>query len=377
MFERNIDRQIENNLSKSNDIYFLEKTSTEALLNPLDNLALQRLNNFPTTRYYGSKRKILQWLYESVKDIPFLTVLDAFGGTSTVSLMFKAMGKEVTFNDALLSNTVVARALLANHNSVKKNRFESVLESIVGFEGFISKNFDNVFYTDDENKWLDEAITKIQKFDDTKRNVYFYCIFQACLQKRPFNLFHRANLNLRLKTNQQRSFGNLVTWNTTFATLAKKAFNELDLTIWNSEKTHTVLEAGDVCRLNNGYDLVYLDPPYLNDSSKSDNYLNKYHFLEGMVRYDTWSEHIDYNSKCLSFKDNDDIKKWHDKKVFQELLFELIEFHKKSIVVLSYINNSYPSVDSILQFFKKNLKIREYKLKQYQKPYQKIKEKKS
>lgn len=46
---------------------------------------------FPSTRYYGSKRKLLSWLCRHLCTIRFDTVLDAFGGTGSVSLLFKAM----------------------------------------------------------------------------------------------------------------------------------------------------------------------------------------------------------------------------------------------------------------------------------------------
>lgn len=70
--------------------------------------------NFPKTRYYGSKRRLLGWIYQELKDLPFNTVLDGFGGTASVSLLFKAMGKQVNFHDALLCNTIAAKALLVN-----------------------------------------------------------------------------------------------------------------------------------------------------------------------------------------------------------------------------------------------------------------------
>lgn len=69
---------------------------------------------FPKTRYYGSKRRLLDWIYHALKDLPFNTVLDGFGGTASVSLLFKMMGKEVTFHDGLLCNTISAYALLAD-----------------------------------------------------------------------------------------------------------------------------------------------------------------------------------------------------------------------------------------------------------------------
>lgn len=40
---------------------------------------------FPTTRYQGSKQKFVSWIWECIKDIPFYTALDAFGGTGCVA----------------------------------------------------------------------------------------------------------------------------------------------------------------------------------------------------------------------------------------------------------------------------------------------------
>ena len=49
------------------------------------------LKSIPTTRYQGSKRKILPWLYECMKGYDFHTVLDAFGGSGMVSCLLKMM----------------------------------------------------------------------------------------------------------------------------------------------------------------------------------------------------------------------------------------------------------------------------------------------
>jgi hypothetical protein len=44
---------------------------------------------FPSTRYQGSKNKITDWIWEEIKDLNFQTVLDAFGGTGSVSHLLK------------------------------------------------------------------------------------------------------------------------------------------------------------------------------------------------------------------------------------------------------------------------------------------------
>ena len=49
----------------------------------------KEIGNIPSTRYQGSKRKILPWIYDCIKDVEFNTVLDAFGGSGMVSCLFK------------------------------------------------------------------------------------------------------------------------------------------------------------------------------------------------------------------------------------------------------------------------------------------------
>lgn len=156
------------------------------------------IHDFPTTRYYGSKKRLLGWIYECIKDLSFKTVLDGFGGTASVSLLMKSMGKSVTFNDALMSNCISAKALLANQVPFDSDEEVDVFfDSVKPENGFIYRKFKGKFYLLEENSWLDGAIQMINLQPEPKRNAYLYCLFQACLQKRPFNLFHRANLEIR------------------------------------------------------------------------------------------------------------------------------------------------------------------------------------
>jgi adenine-specific DNA-methyltransferase len=73
--------------------------------------------NFPTTRYQGSKRKILPWIYSLLKDVQFENVIDVFGGSAAVSYLFKCMNKTVTYNDCLTFNYIIWNASDGNGNS--------------------------------------------------------------------------------------------------------------------------------------------------------------------------------------------------------------------------------------------------------------------
>ncbi len=333
---------------------FASRTTTPPL--PEDIAPL--ISSFPKTRYYGSKRRLLDWIYHALKDLSFNSVLDGFGGTASVSLLFKMMGKEVTFHDGLLFNTITAHALLADKLPFANiNEAHSFIDGIKPCRGFISKTFAGMYYTDKENRWLDGAATAIHQLQNpAQRSVYLYCLFQACLKKRPFNLFHRANLNLRLNRDITRSFGNLVTWETPFPILMKASLPDVVGIASPGAQSVTILPHGDIGRLNAGYDLVYLDPPYVSESKTSDDYLRRYHFLEGISSYADWENEINNASYIKSLQPRPYISEWQSKRVFRERLFDLIQTHSQSIVVLSYLAGAYPSEEEITDHFRQNFK---------------------
>jgi adenine-specific DNA methylase len=76
--------------------------------------AIIKLEDFPSTRYQGSKRKIILWIHDLLSTLEFDTALDLFGGTATVSYLLKMMGKAVTYNDCLRFNYLIGLALIEN-----------------------------------------------------------------------------------------------------------------------------------------------------------------------------------------------------------------------------------------------------------------------
>lgn len=313
---------------------------------------------FPATRFYGSKRRLLDWIYRCLKDLTFETVLDGFGGTASVSLLFQAMGRKVTFHDGLLSNTIAANALLVERISVEDAcALSAFVDAIKPTRGFVSKTFAGMYYTASENRWLDGAATAIHEMRDSgRRSIYLYCLFQACLRKRPFNLFHRANLSLRLNRDVERTFGNWVTWERSFPELMKVA--ALDLVALSSDQSPApvILPHGDIAALRGHYDLVYLDPPYVNKSKVTDDYLQRYHFLEGLSQYHDWERRLDLASPLKSLRSCSYIKEWQNRRHFKDRLFGVISAHKRSIVVLSYLAGAFPSQREITAYFKANFR---------------------
>lgn len=316
---------------------------------------LERIKKFPTTRYYGSKRKLLPWIFENLKGLKFNTVLDGFGGTGSVSLLFKAMNKEVTYLDGFSFNSYVAKAVLADELYVTLKDFQNFVTDICPRKGFISKNFQGFYYKDEENEWLDGFFKKLSDgaISEDVKSIYMYTLFQACLKKRPFNLFHRINLHLRLNKKVKRSFGNFVTWERPFPTLMEQAYKELQTSIWNGKSKTHVLKPQCISKVRGGFDLVYIDPPYISLTEKDnrEDYWRRYHFLEGLSNYAEWAQLINKKSPLHSIDEPKHFLEWNQKRCFQEKLRKLVEAHKNSIVVLSYVSNAYPSESWIQEMF--------------------------
>jgi len=326
----------------------------------LDNI---EINQFPSTRYQGSKRKILPWIYSHLKELKFNTALDAFGGTGSVSLLLKRMGKEVTYNDKLKFNYIIGKAIIQNQNVFLTNEdIDNLFQWIKSnnSETFIRDTFKGIYYLNNENKWLDSVNNGILNMNhysgqtlEYKKSIAYYGLFQACLVKRPYNLFHRNNLSMRT-ADVERGFGNKVSWDKSFYLLFEKFVDEANLTIFNSGKRCKAINQSALSINDMHYDLVYIDPPYLskNEKNESANYLKCYHFLEGLARYKQWANLIDYDSHNLRFK-NINYDEGFLSETNKELFEQLIHKFKKSIIVFSYKSNGTPSIRSLVKIMKK------------------------
>jgi adenine-specific DNA-methyltransferase len=304
---------------------------------------------FPKTRYQGSKLKLLEWIKYHTEKLSFNTVLDAFGGTGSVSYLFKQMGKQVTYNDYLKFNGIIAKALIVNdYTRLSQSTIQFILTRHAGvkYSSFIEDNFRDVYFTDEENHWLDQTVANIQLVENEyEQAIAYFALFQACISKRPYNLFHRKNLYVRT-SEVERSFGNKTTWDKPFDVAFEKFANEANRAVFSNGYNHQTLTE-DVMKLNvTTPDLVYIDSPYISPNGVGTDYLDFYHFLEGLVNYQEWKFLIDSKSKHLKFKSKTNV--WSDKKTITEAFYQLFRKFNSSTLVISYRDDGIPSVPELV-----------------------------
>jgi DNA adenine methylase len=309
------------------------------------------LENFPGTRYMGSKYKILPFLWDSIKDFEFNTALDAFSGSGCVSYMLKQKGIEVYSNDFMTFSANIAMALVENSNvCLTDEDLTFLFNKNLKAGNFISKTFKDIYFEDEDNLFLDNLRANIELLDNKyKKSLALAAISRACMKKRPRGIFTyvgqryddgRRDLQLSLK---EHFIENVESMNSAVFDNGKnnKSFNQ---DIFNE--------------LDIKPDLVYFDPPYL--TSKSDNdYIRRYHFVEGLVR--NWEGiTIDQNTKTKKFKKYP--SPFDSKNTVNDALDRLFEKYRNSIIVISYSSNSIPAKEEMIELlskYKQNIELRE------------------
>lgn len=309
----------------------------------------------PQTRYQGSKLKLLPWIWEHVQSLEFDSALDAFGGSGSVAYFLKLKGKTVTYNDALVSGYTTGQALIENQTTCL------CADDVAGilrvrdrsYDDFIQRTFHDVFFLDEENAWLDRVVQNIDQVDDPyKRALARYALFQACLVKRPYNLFHRANLYMRT-ADVSRSFGNKATWDTPFETHFLRFVQVANEAVFDSgRKAHA--RWSDAAEVEGDFDLVYIDPPYMNRRGAGTDYDSYYHFLDGLCRYEEWPSLIDRGKRHLPLITAR--SPWLSRKKIANAFEGVVERFSEAILVVSYRSDGVPSVEEIVALLRRHKK---------------------
>lgn len=324
----------------------------------------------PQTRYYGSKRKIVDKIWNIIvneANLEFDSVLDVFGGSASFSYFAKINQKQVLYNDIFQFNTIIGRKLIEqNTNELTYENAVELFDRVPGINylNHITEYYNDIYFTDEENNQIDVYIQNVLALENENiKCSALYILFQSCLMKRPYNLFHRRNLNMRLNYTRG-NFGNKKTWERSFEELFIRFIKELDQVCIDNGKLNTAHNFNAInCPLN--ADLVYFDPPYFKKES-STSYHSKYHFLEGLVNYYDIPENINFNKNNREIVINAS-REFEDKNNFLNNLRILINNHLNSHIVISYRNNGIPTIEEIIELLREFnvFEVLEYNLGKY------------
>lgn len=311
-----------------------------------------QMDFFPSTRFMGSKSKLLDFIWDNVKHFEFNSVLDAFSGSGVVGYMFKTKGKKVHSNDVLQYSSNIAKALIENNNSViDKDDLITLLGRSVETNSFIRNTFRGLYFTEEENLFLEQVWHRSAFLEDpSKKALALSALSRACIKKRPRGIFTytgdryddgRKDLRITL---EQHFIDAIAAYN--------KAVFDND--------RNNLTTCGDIFALQNrDFDLVYMDPPYF--STRSDNdYLRRYHFVEGLASY--WQDvEIQTSTKTKKIKKYQ--TQFDSKNSVYNAFHKLFEMFPRSILVVSYSSNSLPTKEEMIDMLKqyrKNVDIKEF-----------------
>lgn len=327
---------------KGEDVIVTIPPKRKMLLKLLPEALPEQVNKYPTTRFMGSKSKLLPEIWAVASQFQFDTVVDLFSGSGIVGYMFKSQGKSVICNDYMAMSATFAKAMIENSRTIlSMEEAEKLLLPLKESDHFVAKTFQGLYYTDDENDLIDTLRMNILSIKDPyKHAIAMTALIRACTKKRPRGIFtytgDRYNDGRKdLKKSLEQQF--------------LEAIQAVNKAVFDNGKINKARH-GDAMELKAGTpDLVYIDPPYY--SPLSDNeYVRRYHFVEGLA-CDWKGVEIQQNTLTKKFKSYP--TPFSTRKGAADAFNQLFKKFKDSILIVSYSSNSLPTQDEMVAIMAK------------------------
>ncbi len=308
----------------------------------------EQVSLYPSTRYMGSKNKLLEQIWNVASHFDFNSVLDLFSGSGIVSYMFKAQGKRVISNDYMTFSSLYTKALVENNKiTLSDQDINNLLNTNIDTDKFVQTTFQGLYFSDEENIFIDTIRANIKKLNNkNKQAIATIALIRACFKKRPRGIFtyvgHRYDDGRKdLQVSLKEHLLNAITL--------------INAAVFDNQHNNQSKNL-DAMSVKTKADLVYIDPPYY--SPYSDNeYVRRYHFVEGIAR-DWQGVEIQEHTKTKKFKSYP--TPFSSKTGAYKAFDKLFQKHKESILIVSYSSNSLPSLDemvALLSKYKQNVEV--------------------
>jgi adenine-specific DNA-methyltransferase len=288
-------------------------------------------------RYIGNKYKLIPDI-QAVVDDAFgqrnYTVADLFAGTGVVGYHFAKRGKSVIVNDILFSNVVAYRAWFGN-SVVDKERISEILNEFNTIDGdtlpdnYFSQIYGGKYYSANNAKvigYIREQIERLRA-DLTEREYY---VLLASLLYYADKIANTVGHFEHYLSSQPKDMA--------------VCLKPLNLDIINDAQIRNE-DANALAKVIDT-DVVYIDPPY-----NARQYVNFYHVLENLAR---WDKPIEFEGISMKFKRND-LKSDYSRIKAPYLFADLINSLRCKLIIVSYNNtytaNSTSSINRIQEDF--------------------------
>lgn len=334
---------------KGEDVIVTALPKGKAMFKFVPEILPEQVYKYPSTRFMGSKSKLLSEIWAVASQFQFDTVVDLFAGSGIVGYMFKAQGKTVVSNDYMAMSATFAKAMIENNGiTLSMDEAEKLLIPRKESDHFVADTFQGLYYTDEENDLIDILRMNIASIKDPYRHaIAMTALIRACTKKRPRGIFtytgNRYNDGRKdLKKSLEQHF--------------LEAVQAVNYAVFDNGKPNKARH-GDAMELKvETPDLVYIDPPYY--SPLSDNeYVRRYHFVEGLAR-DWKGVEIQQNTLTKKFKSYP--TPFSTRKGASDAFDLLFKKFKDSILIVSYSSNSLPAQNemvAILAKYKKHVEV--------------------
>ena len=328
---------------KGEDVIVTIQPKQRTLLKLLPEPLPEQVSAYPSTRFMGSKNKLLSEIWSVASQFNVDTVVDLFSGSGVVGYMFKAQGKAVISNDYMAMSAIFTKAMVENNTvTLPLEEAEQLLVVHKESDHFVSTKFQGLYYTDEENDLIDTLRTNIASIREPyKHAIAMTALIRACIKKRPRGIFtytgHRyddGRKDLRKSLSEQ----------------FLDAVEAVNNAVFDNGKVNRSKQ-GDAMDLRvEQADLVYIDPPYY--SPLSDNeYVRRYHFVEGLAR-DWKGIEIQEHTQTKKFKSYP--TPFSTRKGAADAFDKLFRKFANSILIVSYSSNSLPTQDEMVAIMAKH-----------------------
>ncbi len=302
--------------------------------------ALARAAAYPRLRYMGSKYKVAPHLADVFAKLEFDTALDAFSGSGVVAYLLKAMGKQVTTNDFLNFPTAVARATVENsQDRLSPDDLQRLTSATADGRDFIQRTFSGLYFPAEDLAFLDSVWSHVDQLPENRRSLAVAALCHAAARKQPRGVFTIVDL----RYDDGRRF-----LRTPLRDLFVESVQMYNEAVFDNGRRNTA-RCDDVMSISaDGFDLVYLDPPYAPPRDDND-YIKRYHFLEGLSVYWRGQKILEHT---LTKKIAKRFTPFAYKRTIRKALADVFHRFRHSTIVLSYSSNSVPGSDEILDLLR-------------------------